>query len=288
MTSRRRMMEVAQSDSGIGTVFYDYNNLVLQTFPKKVSSSLYSEEIPSQSSVVRGPFIGWEQGFFYRALYDLPEAWKGVETISDSWEEIIKSCKDGSYKTKYSLDDTKIVDFKDEGLVLMRIVGFDCDELSDGTGYAHISWMSDHILYSIHRQDALVPNLSNREEYLNEGLFGRLPVCLQSNIVEVKKTRLDDQEGEVTENWRIWIPSYRELFGSSSFETSGVYYESARSVNKRNTGKTPNEGRKVSFCLRTETESGDKEAMVLSGDYTGIIYCYSSDAVARILPCFCV
>lgn len=84
----------------------------------------------------------------------------GIEdTITDTWAEILAAVADGTYSTKYSVGDTKLLDLGTEGVVAMQIVGFDKDPLADGSGYAPISWISEQLLGTSHRMNpALVTN----------------------------------------------------------------------------------------------------------------------------------
>lgn len=66
--------------------------------------------------------------------------WKSV--LTDSWADIFAAEEDGTYREKYSIGDVKLLDLGSEGVIPMRIVGFDCDELSDGSGNAKISWIA--------------------------------------------------------------------------------------------------------------------------------------------------
>lgn len=86
------------------------------------------------------------------------------ETITDSWEEIIASTKDGTYKDRYSIGDTKTIDLGTEGKVNMQIVAFDADDLADGTGKAPITWISEQLLATNRRMNQqLVTNYGYRE-----------------------------------------------------------------------------------------------------------------------------
>ena len=67
-------------------------------------------------------------------------------TINDSWEDIIASVNDGTYKSKYKIGDTKSMDLGSEGVVEMQIAAFDADELADGSGTAAITWISKQLL----------------------------------------------------------------------------------------------------------------------------------------------
>ena len=64
-----------------------------------------------------------------------------LPVISDSWAEILAAEADGTYKEKYPLGHVKLVDMGEEGIIGMQIVGFDKDEMEDGT-IAPISWLA--------------------------------------------------------------------------------------------------------------------------------------------------
>ena len=76
-----------------------------------------------------------------------------TETITDSWEEILAAVANGTYKTKYQVGDTKILDVGSEGSVCMQIAAFDADTLADGTGKAPISWISEQLLITSKRMN---------------------------------------------------------------------------------------------------------------------------------------
>ena len=74
------------------------------------------------------------------------------ETISDSWADIVAAESDGSYLSKYKIGDTKI--FKVNGVdTYAQIAGFDQDDKADGSGKAHISWLTLHPYPSVRRMD---------------------------------------------------------------------------------------------------------------------------------------
>lgn len=159
-----------------------------------------------------------------------------TETITDSWEQIIAACADGTYKTKYSVGDTKIIDLGSEGTVCMQIVAFDADTLADGTGKAPISWVSEQLLASKHRMNpAKEGSIDNYTEgtgaiggwekcemrtYLRETVKLLIPETVRTAIKLVNK-----KQGSVdtTGSWAwqnttddVWIPSDPEVYGASS------------------------------------------------------------------------
>ena len=56
-----------------------------------------------------------------------------IAEISDSWEQIVASVNDGTYKTKYRVGNYKPLDLGSEGIINMQIVGKDADTKADGT-----------------------------------------------------------------------------------------------------------------------------------------------------------
>lgn len=68
-------------------------------------------------------------------------------TITDTWTEILAAEEDGTYLEKYNIGDTKYEKLGDT-FVNFEIVAFDKDDLADGSGKAHITWLAKHFLYS--------------------------------------------------------------------------------------------------------------------------------------------
>lgn len=73
------------------------------------------------------------------------------ETITDSWSEIFAAVDNGRYITRYAIGDTKKLDLGAYGIAAMQIAAFDTDELADGTGTAHITWIAKYLLQDRHR-----------------------------------------------------------------------------------------------------------------------------------------
>lgn len=175
----------------------------------------------------------------------IPASWKAVETIKDSWAEIIYHCAKGDYKTRYQLGDTKVANFGSEGLCLMHLVGFDCDELANGSGYCHMAWAPEHCLSTLVHWNTTNSNNGYNSSLFKthmDGLLTKLPQILQDNIVQVKKTcSLYKNAAGQTVNVKLWPPSVREVYGGSDerFERSGpIYTNPPKSV--KMTGSTPN------------------------------------------------
>lgn len=169
---------------------------------------------------------------------DITASYVGInETISDSWEEIIAACADGTYSTKYSVGDTKLLNLGSEGFVAMQIAAFDADTLADGSGKAPISWISEQLLKTYHRMNPKrVTNSdgtyqegtgviggwekSEMRSYLIDTIKPLIPSGVSNAIKPVTKTqRAYNTSGSLFEQTTtddIWIPSINEVSGSSS------------------------------------------------------------------------
>lgn len=149
------------------TVYFYNGNTLLQTVNNVPygSSAAYTGTTPiyTGSNPEDYEFTGWSptptniQGntscyaqYRYTALTD---------TITDSWAAIFTAIDDGTYSTKYSVGDTKILTLGVGGTVCMQIAAFDTDNKADGSGKAPITQISQQLLASSQRMNpSLVTN----------------------------------------------------------------------------------------------------------------------------------
>ena len=68
--------------------------------------------------------------FYSYTDIDLHAQW--TDLLTDSWNEIIASAEDGTYKTKYSVGQYKMLDFGKYGIVPMRLTAFDTKQTPEG------------------------------------------------------------------------------------------------------------------------------------------------------------
>lgn len=172
------------------------------------------------------------------------------ETIEDDWATIIANIDNGTYATKYSVGDTKIISLGTEGNVTMQIVAIDTDVKADGSGNAPITWVSEYLLKTSHRMNPARESTTDDDgstvytegtgtiggwektemrSYLKDTILPLIPTEVGKRIVEVTKyTRIYNTAGSAVNNVatteNVWIPSYREIFGGTSLETQGVMY----------------------------------------------------------------
>ena len=177
----------------------------------------------------------WSQYNIY-SIDDYPVT--DFSTISDSWSDILANETNGTYSTKYSVGDTKLITI-DNSDYYAQIVAFDADELSDESGNAKITWILKE-LYGTHNMNP-APNTnangwpeSAMRSHLSTDILPLIPEPIKSAIKEVKKTSYDKTtSADVTSNDKLWIPSAREVFTSSGYgyEASGPSYTSVFSSN---------------------------------------------------------
>lgn len=154
-------------------------------------------------------------------------------SITDTWEQIFEAEQDGTYSTKYSIGDTKIVDI-DGTAVLMQIVAMDSDVLTNDTSKtAPITWVS---VGSIEEQKMNTTGAtttggwanSDLRNYLRETLFPKIEQTVRLNIKKVNKTykSITPVNSVLTAEDTIWIPSHHEIFGGTTYENDGPVYSS--------------------------------------------------------------
>ena len=130
------------------------------------------------------------------------------------------------------MGDTKAIDLGDLGVICMQIAAFDADEDENGNKIP-ISWVAQQLLVPAHNMNSSDTNAngyaaSAMKTYI-DGLKSRLPAIVQSMIVPTVKTSRDYNGGtpqDITSTLELWIPSYREVFGGTSYEQSGPVYSS--------------------------------------------------------------
>ena len=164
-----------------------------------------------------------------------------------TWDQVIASTKTGKYKT-FTVGAMKELDLGTEGIIHMKIVGIDADDLADGSGKAPLTFISHELLKTSHRMNPdRTPSSAPYDEgtgaiggwekcemrsYLKETIKPLIPENVRNAIVDVTKysyifnaagTRVVNVESTDDD----WIPSDQEIFGGTSYETLGHVYNEA-------------------------------------------------------------
>lgn len=162
--------------------------------------------------------------------------WQKATADKYTWDAVFASIAAGTYATDYAIGDCVPLDLGSEGLVNMQIAGFDVDDLADGSGKAHISWISKELLATSYRMNPAIVSTddggyeagtgaiggweqSEMRSYLTSTVGPKIPEPVASAIVAVKKTQPAHSTAgswftQTTEDW-VWIPSYSEMFNGT-------------------------------------------------------------------------
>lgn len=150
-----------------------------------------------------------------------------VNFATDSWETISAACKDGSYKTAYSVGDTKDITLSTGEIITVAIMGFDHDDLSDGSGKAPITVAMENLLATEYRMNATNTNEGgwNESEMRTSTmvtLLSQFPSDLQSVIKQVNKKATAGSQGTAitTSADKLFLFALAELASKSGLENS--------------------------------------------------------------------
>lgn len=167
--------------------------------------------------------------------------------ITDTDEELFARINTGTAASYYKLGQYKSVNFGTLGTLRMQIIGINTDELSDGSGYAQLTWFPMELPSSTHRMNPskVTGNSgtgsidgwgeSEMRIYLNQDVWPLIPLRWQNVIKAVKKySRIyntsEQVENDVLTNDKIWLLSTREVNGTTNAtynETAGPVYSLA-------------------------------------------------------------
>jgi len=172
--------------------------------------------------------------------------------------------------------------------MVMEIVAFDEDTKEDGTKAA-ITWLSKdiavkHVVNTTTSLDVYA-NMwpwTTLRSWLRGDFYNTLPAEVTNIIVPVNKTYYDSGS-KVTRTFvdTVWIPSYRELFGGTSYESSGADYTEYFSSNAARV-KSYN-GSNDSWWLRSSYTT-NKFCAVFGGGYSNS---YTVTENVGVVPGFC-
>lgn len=223
------------------------------------------------ASAYRGRFSvsGWEPGVTYSSVtinYQLEakkytNAFSIISTSTEtrmiaSWVEVDEAIRDGSYRSKYHLGDSIYLSLGSEYNGYAELVGIDLDVDSNNNPIP-MTWITRNLLNTSYAMNTTQsssggwPACSMRQ-YVNSTIKDMFPGRVNTMLVNAKKISRDTiNSRDLTSNDYIWLPSYREVFGTSSYyEQSGPIYSSmfnSSATRKRSTTTWTSDY----WCLRT-------------------------------------
>ena len=148
--------------------------------------------------------------------------------IKGTWDDIIRSIEDGSYKDKYSIGNYMPLELSDGTTINMQIAAIDGDAMTGG-GKAPLTFIAKELLPERHVNKT--PNMSEGwpgselRSYMMSEIWPTIPEEVRNAIVSVDKTYCDYSTGATMTNAEaLWVPSYRELGFGVDYEGSGIIY----------------------------------------------------------------
>jgi peptidoglycan hydrolase CwlO-like protein len=148
-----------------------------------------------------------------------------ISFFHDCWSMISMISRSGQAREFYNIGDTKDIVLSTSEVITVRILGFDHDNLSDGSGKAGITLgmthvMADtyHILESPTSNSPSLGNWSNtliHKHTLPNVIFPSLPIELRNAIKSINKNTLVKRPSTavITTEERLFLFSERELSG---------------------------------------------------------------------------
>lgn len=214
-------------------IFEDWNGTVLKEYWSEYGA--YPVE-PSTDPTRSGyTFNGWSpdlasvnSDIVYAALYT-----RNPATLTDTWDDVDARIKDGSYSSYYVPGDKIALTVGSVYNDYAQIVGIDADITSDGT-VIPLTFITGNCLStkrpfnSSSTKTGGYPS-SDLRTYVN-GRKSSFPAKVRSMMkpalkyTQVLRNASSEIAEEVSESLELWVPSYREIFGSNAVEQSGPTY----------------------------------------------------------------
>lgn len=159
-----------------------------------------------------------------------------VTFANGSWADIVRIANSGEAQNYFALGDQKTLTYTDpEGnqkTSTVQIVGFDHDDLADGSGKASMSILAVTADFAWHINADYYKSYSagwegcDLRSELNAGVFNSFPETLRDGIKTVKKTSRiyvngTDTTGLCESNDKVWLPSFTELGGTGTSSNAG-------------------------------------------------------------------
>ena len=219
------------------TVYFYNGSTLLQTVTgvAQGGSATYTGSTPVMDGHSDYEFVGWspsptniQANTSCYAQYQAPTT---VVEISDDWATIISKIQNGT--ATYNVGNYKPLDLGTEGIVNMQIVGKNTSPLAAGGGTATYDFVSMELLTTKHNMNSTSTTeggwgSSGMRTYLKNTIKPLIPSAVRSAIKEVTKYSKSYASGslvnDVTTTDDVWIPSAREVFGGTLYETQGPVY----------------------------------------------------------------
>ena len=243
-------------------------------------------------------FTGWEPALtVVTGNADYYSQWQeGLTFANASWEKIAELSEAGTASQYFALGDTKSITWTHPNGVEMttdfQIVGFDHDDLADGTGKAGITLMSVPEVYIGGLSNNILGisgtntwNASNLRNDVCAKIHEALPTNVKSIIKPVLKQHINNTLTKIiTCEDNVWVPSAEEvdINGVNVNRTNNLlegylyeYFDSAEKLKKYPQTATGTVGTSVQTCVLSSKVYGQ------SSKYY-VLYPYSNDCLQAV------
>ena len=207
-----------------------------------------------------------------------------------TWNEIASICKAGNAASMFALGDTRSLTLKDGRELILEIIGFNHDTLSDGSGKAALS-----IVVKDGNVEKYYLSFSQGDNWTTNNLrkkvltyLDKLPDDLKSLIKNVsKRTQLGASQATVayaTESIEsVWLLSETEVLGEASNRTDGPQYGYFNTAENR---KRYCNGTAQPYFLRSNKNGWNDYAGAI--DESGKLYVKAGSYSAYLVFGFCI
>ena len=210
-----------------------------ETSTIKVKNGMFITEIPSATDTSTKIFNGWKVGDDF-IDFNTYKIYSDTTFIADytvkafntmTWQEISNISKSGEASTYFNVGDEKTITATIEGVnqkLTFVILGFNHDDLADGTGKAGISIGLKGVTakkdYSCFYGDY---GYKNSDFYITilPDILSNLPTELKQNIKTVTKGCIYNSQTTYTVDCQLFLFSAKEILGDVSFANVSTQYE---------------------------------------------------------------
>jgi len=141
-----------------------------------------------------------------------------------TWAEISSIASSGKAKSTFAIGDTKDITLTTGEVITARIIGFDHDELSDGSGKAGITFNTVELVANGKHTDSYSTNIPWSSSLIRTSLqpdgtvYATLPDDLISVIKQVKKRSAYGDGNTCTTDDYLFLLSMNEVYGSTDID----------------------------------------------------------------------
>ena len=192
-----------------------------------------------------------------------------LDPYAIAWENVFASIDAGTYATDYAIGDTVPLNLGSQGIINMQIAAFDTDDLADGTGKAHITWIAQELLktkrYYVNESRLGGWEDSDIRSALQSVILPLVPTIVSAKIAEVSKThkafiKNGSSKKQITQTTtdKLWIPSQDEVLGTLY---PGIFPNTATTADSSRVKVITGSATAESWWLRSQSYDGGSNGL---------------------------